>query len=77
MTNKLIVVMMSLCFFVMFCIHLRTVLELRDLRSRTCEVAAQCPLPPQFQIDKDNQCVWVRTAGNTMVCWPLPTEPDQ
>ena len=31
--------------------------ENQELRSRTCEVAAQEPSPPQFHIDEENHCV--------------------
>jgi hypothetical protein len=49
--------------------------QVRDLRSRTCEQAAQLPSPPQFRVDPEANCVWVRAAGNTTLCVPLPTEP--
>ena len=45
--------------------------EIRDLRSRTCEVAAQEPSPPQFHVDTENNCVWIHTSGNSTMCWPL------
>ena len=61
----------------LFALLVRAESEIRELRSRRCEVAAQEPSPPMYRVDREANCVWVRTAGNSTLCVPLPTEPDQ